>query len=490
MWQIRTTKLATAIILVLVVLPLTIHGDEDSSENTIRVVEASEILVKIQNNESVEYYHVIVDGNLDLSELDLPTKHINRTGFENVSGLSETLKIVTSPIIIEDSTFNGFVHFNNAIFNEKIDFVGSNFTKDATFGGAMFGGVANFRGATFRGNTDFDGATFRGNTDFRRATFRGDAFFGGATFRGDAFFGGAEFRGDAYFEGAMFRENALFVGTTFSGDAYFSEAAFSGIAYFGGTTFGGDAYFRSSNFNITTNFELTEFSKNAILNDIVFKGNTSFNDSQFKEDALFENTTFRGNLSLTRARYNKLYIRWHHIKAGFTYDDAAYMSLMKNFKDLGYFEDYDSCYFQYRKEHRGQPWPLVSGVDNPIRKSIDFFLEWFYGYGTRPLNALYFSLAIIIIFGIFWKAIGLGGPDDVTGEESKVWERPDDILDIFGFSTTVFLSGTRLFIDPPDVPKIKGRSRSIVKKAFTFERILGALFSILFFLAISGTVVR
>jgi len=29
--------------------------------------------------------------------------------------------------------------------------------------------------------------------------------------------------------------------------------------------------------------------------------------------------------------------------------NASYMSLMKNFKDLGYFEDYDSCYFQYRK---------------------------------------------------------------------------------------------------------------------------------------------
>jgi len=78
----------------------------------------------------------------------------------------------------------------------------------------------------------------------------------------------------------------------------------------------------------------------------------------------------------------------------------------------------------------------------------------------------------------------------VTGGESKVWEKPDDILGIFGFSITVFLSGTRLFIDPPEIPKIKGRSRSMIKKAFVLERILGALFSILFFLAISGTVIR
>jgi len=165
------------------------------------------------------------------------------------------------------------------------------------------------------------------------------------------------------------------------------------------------------------------------------------------------------------------------------------MSLMKNFKDLGYFEDYDSCYFQYRKEHRGQPWPLVGGLNEPVEKCIDFFLELFYGYGTRPFNAVYFSMAIIVVFGIFWRTIGVGELDDVTEEDNNGWEKPDGIFDVLSFSTTIFLSGTKLFIDPPTIPKIKGRS-SIVKKAFIVERILGALFSILFFLAISGTVIR
>ena len=163
----------------------------------------------------------------------------------------------------------------------------------------------------------------------------------------------------------------------------------------------------------------TQFNKEAQFNDAQFTGTANFNNSQFTGDALFENTTFQSKLSLTRARYDKLFIRWYNIKGGLVYDDAAYMSLMKNFKDLGYFEDYDSCYFQYRKEHRGQPWPAVNGWEAGIRKVIDYPLEWFYGYGTKPLNAFLFSLGIIISFGGFWRALGLGGPKDRTKEESK-----------------------------------------------------------------------
>ena len=80
--------------------------------------------------------------------------------------------------------------------------------------------------------------------------------------------------------------------------------------------------------------------------------------------------------------------------------------------------------------------------------------------------------------------------DICTGEIDKDWEKPDSIYDMLSFSTTIFLSGTRLFIDPPAIPKIKGRSKSLVKNAFTFERILGALFSILFIMAIGGTTIR
>ena len=58
------------------------------------------------------------------------------------------------------------------------------------------------------------------------------------------------------------------------------------------------------------------------------------------------------------------------------------------------------------------------------------------------------------------------------------------------FSATLFLSGTRLFVDPPAMPKLEGWLAAHARSFFIAERVLGAFFSILFFLAISGTVVR
>jgi len=58
------------------------------------------------------------------------------------------------------------------------------------------------------------------------------------------------------------------------------------------------------------------------------------------------------------------------------------------------------------------------------------------------------------------------------------------------FSATLFLSGTRLFVDPPAMPRLEGWLATYSRSFFIAERVLGAFFSILFFLAVSGTVVR
>ena len=99
-------------------------------------------------------------------------------------------------------------------------------------------------------------------------------------------------------------------------------------------------------------------------------------------------------------------------------------------------------------------------------------------------------LGIILAFSLIWWA--LGGPKDKTRESLKDGDEwlDGDIFDLLSFSATVFLSGTSLLINPPSLPVIEGRSRSMIKKAFILERVLGALFSVLFFIAISGTIVR
>ena len=95
-------------------------------------------------------------------------------------------------------------------------------------------------------------------------------------------------------------------------------------------------------------------------------------------------------------------------------------------------------------------------------------------------------------FFFYWWWLGLGGTKDKTREGLKDGEEwlDGDLTDILGYSVTVFLSGTKFFIDPPLLPKIEERSRSRMKKAFILERALGMQFSVLFFIAISGTIVR
>ncbi len=62
-----------------------------------REVQAREILSKIQNGEPVEYDHVIVRGDLDLSKSDLPERYVSRTTYEiDRLGLSETPKVINS----------------------------------------------------------------------------------------------------------------------------------------------------------------------------------------------------------------------------------------------------------------------------------------------------------------------------------------------------------------------------------------------------------
>ncbi|MDD1757120.1 MAG: pentapeptide repeat-containing protein [Methanotrichaceae archaeon] len=452
----------TRLILILAVISFlfgSAHSEYENYQYYNGMVNASEILEKIGKGEPVEYDHVIVKGNLDLAQLDLPTRHIERDPYEIYRGRAENQTIIGALIRINDSSIEGMVNSNNTFFNNSIDFGGTIFNNDANFWDSTFNSYAGFVDSTFNSNASFVDSTFNSYAGFVRPTFNCYANFGGSTYNSDA-----------YFWGSNFRSVADFTGSTFNRDAYFLYSNFSSYASFWDSTFNSKANFF----------------------DAMFKGVTFFTGSEFIGDALFQDTTFLEPLNLTRTKYDKLYIRWYNLKKGLVYDDAAYLSLIKNFKDLGYLEDYDLSYFQYRKERRNQDWPGINDWEEKIRKALDYPLEWFYGYGTRPLSAFLISIGIIFLFGLFWWGIGLGGIGDVTKADlppEQEWEHRG-IADIMGYSATVFLSGTKFFIDTPPIPRIAGKSRSLIKKAFTFERLLGTLFSILLLIAIGGTIVR
>ena len=169
-------------------------------------------------------------------------------------------------------------------------------------------------------------------------------------------------------------------------------------------------------------------------------------------------------------------------------------------------EDYDACYYEYRRLHCDQPWSgsyhALHPAEEWLRKKIDLGLQAFYGYGKKPIWPLLWSAGTILLFGLIWRRAGVDGGRGRGGiferfspcVEKKRKRALEEQLGALGgamlFSATLFLSGTRLFVDPPAMPKMEGWLAAHARSFFIAERVLGAFFSILFFLAVSGTVVR
>lgn len=530
----------------MLVLLLVIGLSEATPEN--RVVPADEVLAKIEAGQSAEFDYCIIVGDLDLTGLKVEKPvHFNFTTFQNAvecdfitfdsnshflhsvfngpadfshskfnsladfrsSKFSSTASFNSSNfsnnVYFGDTAFNDIAYFGHSVFNGEANFRFIAFNYDADFSDSQFLGDADFSESRFNGDSDFSFSVFNDDANFRFSIFKGDANFWSSTFndilnfrrtifRGDSNFGGAAFNGIANFLSSVFKGDASFGASTFNNEVAFDYATFNSTTDFGYSVFNDIANFRYSNFDNTAIFNLAIFNKGANFNDAIFRGYASFNGCQFKADALFESTIFKNRLSLTRIKcgYNTfIYIRQGHINE-LEYDDEAYLLLLRNFKMLGYFEDYDHCYYQYRKAHRTQPWPSASNVETWGRKLLDYPFQYFYGYGTRPFFAIFVSAILVIIFGIFWRGLGLGGPHDITHATLKPDQEwlNDDMTSIMIFSATVFLSGMKLLVDPPAIPKIEGRSTSTVKRMFILERLVGMIFFVLFIIAWSGSVVR
>ena len=451
-WEIQTPKIAIVVILVLMVLPLQAYGVENSFENIIRKVPASEIRANIANSTPVDYDRVVIMDDLDLNNLGLSKKNIERRlfweEFREPFSLSDTVKIVRSPINITNSTIDGQIDFRNAIFENSTNFRGTRFNRSASFSGSRFNNSAEFGFSTFNNSTDFVFTQFSNSADF----------------------GFSQFNNSAEFELSNFDGPANFMSSKFYGDASFVLSSFNR-----------PAYFSSSVFNRTVDFSLSKFNSNAF----------------------FSSTSFRDKLNLRGMEYDKLYLRWNE-KINLVYDDSSYQLLISNFKKLGFMSDADNCYYQFRVEQ----FKHKDLIEDPFMHIIDFGAMIFYGYSKKPLFPLLWSIGTIFFFGAIWWIGGFrsdnylnqtGIFERYSSNEAKApTNRPSSqdkwnvqiLVEVMLFSATIFLSGTRLFIDPPAIPLLKGRVAPLVRLVFIAERALGAFFSILFFLAIGATVVR
>ncbi len=136
--------------------------------DSLLMIKAEEILEKIEKGKPVEYENVIIYGDLDLHQLDLPLNKGRQ-------------KIVKSIIKIEYSVIKGDVFFDHAAFTGLVDFDGTSFTEAANFSGSHFQGDAGFSDSEFQREANFTRSHFAIDANFSRAKFN-DADFGRARF--------------------------------------------------------------------------------------------------------------------------------------------------------------------------------------------------------------------------------------------------------------------------------------------------------------------
>lgn len=466
--------------------------EPDSSSDQRPVIQASEILAKIERGEDVEYDGVIVEGDLDISGLDLPTEHVKRTEHEyRTLGVTNELKVISSQIMITNSKIRGKVIFSNARFLGIISFTV-----------AKFGDVASFLGAEFRGKANFWSAQFGSDARFDETRFSGNASFVGAKFGGFASFEKAEFGGKADFWGAQFSDFVTFRHAQLSNGADFPNAKFSNFADFRHAQFNDYATFPYAQFNDYADFRDSEFNNRLILKDLKFV---------------------------------RLYITWNSIRDNLVYDGPTYLALIKNFKVIEQFSDADDCYYQYRKESQAQKkWyskenrlieflvRSYNWTSTKIRRIFKYLswikdyspftwihrfnwsklLDWIgfvsCGYGVRIQPIILWVLSSVLSFTLLYKllppscgGIAESGPSTVTMEAMNnstllfTFGAGDGVIspswgDCLYFSFTALTGGTPDGLHPV----------GLVKYAVMVESVLGYLFLALFVVVLARKIIR
>lgn len=323
-------------------------GIAAAESEDIKVVQASEIIAKIEKDEPVNYSYVTVEGDLNISEIDM-----------------HRVRHIISPIKITDSKVSGFVDLDDIILQGVTNFERTEFVRPASFIGTQFKGDAVFTDSQFDGYSRFVGAEFNNSALFQYTEFNGFSDFLGAKFKGKQDFHNSRFNETAFFRSAIFEEDANFEDAIFMGSANFRETQF-GDARFSGVKFNGLADFNLAQFNKSADFIGTKFGKELYFDDV---------------------------------KFGKLLISWDSIKDKLVCSGPTYLLLIKNFKDMEQFEDADNCYFQYREGER-QERPLGWA------KAFDYLALISCGYGVRWQNTMLAGIGVMLLFGIYFSLKG------------------------------------------------------------------------------------
>ena len=320
-----------ALALILWIFAVIIIISAAQSESDPReVVQASEILEMIERGEPVNYSNVIIEGDLNLSDLDLPEypvvrnsvgyiSYLNGVEVERFGLLPGKRKIVKSAIGITDSLINGSMNFNSISFFDDISLQSTICTEDVSFQDSQFNKSADFLWIKFYKNADFSWSRFNQTANFGEALFNKDADFRESQFDQTAFFHSAQFNQEAKFHNSQFNETANFVCSLFNLTANFNMAQFNGSAKFNEARFAKETYFRGSRFKGTVDFINAHFDRDLDFCEVSFNQSTNFRWAQFNYNANFYKARFDKSTDFNFAQFNQtaVFIEAQFIKSAY-----------------------------------------------------------------------------------------------------------------------------------------------------------------------------
>lgn len=445
--------------LFILILIISVGSNCCGSEN----VAWTDILKEIAKNcsDELRLENMKINGDLNLSNLNLPRENINLTDYEQERGSDKRgIKFrISRPIKIENCVISGKADFSNILFKDRISIINTSMNE------------VNFYGVVFENKAEFSGSSFNRDSIFIASSFK-YAHFNNIAFNKIVDFEGSEVR-SARFDNVIFNGSANFKSCKIKNGIF--ESKFFGPADFSGAFFDVYASFGKSYFNDSVLFNHANFLKKAEFRQSIFKRPVQFIGANFANDPKFDYAIFEdiGDfsdvnvtiLSLKNAKIEKFYSNWYIAKNKLKLEDnyrtiRIYEALKEQYIKSFLRDDANDCYYEIMKIKARLTDDSVTNL------LIDRGQRYLYGYGVKPHYPLILSAATIIIFWLLFRLIG--------------------IKKALLFSYNVFLSGTgKLLVDAPDLPK---DSSDLAMLLYNLERFFGLFLFSLFLISLTKSV--
>jgi len=204
-------------------------------------VQASAIIAQINAGRPVEYDHVTIEGDLDLTNLENRRLKRSSTGWFGFQGNELFESVVEVPLKFTNCTFEGDVLAYYNIDRRDETYI-AHFEKDAVFSGCEFKRASEFKYSEFSRAAEFEGCTFNKVANFKYAEFSEGPLFAGVRFERGADFKYTEFPRETSFEKATFHGLADFKYTKFNSPLNMNGVSFRGFEDFKYTKIDGHSF--------------------------------------------------------------------------------------------------------------------------------------------------------------------------------------------------------------------------------------------------------